>query len=201
MKKNHGFTLIEILVTVICLVIIALSAIRAVYGAIEKSRDNRVVADFNMLQKGLAEFYVKYYVYPCGDNYDQGNGAMYKEYTVDTTNDGVSFLQGNTNDPASTEYADVVSHCAGVQFGLQQDNIISSDILKPIDHPHPGGNPWTYGYEVDSTRKSYILFTVLENNPARMASDHGKCKNVYEVGNGVGVIPPRVEDLGLVCIP
>ncbi len=190
MKKGaRGFSLIELLVVITCLILLAVIVTRTVENAIPRARDARVISEFSDLQKGLAAFYALYQVYPCGDNWVK-NPADNLWYNIDTTVDGKSFLQGNV-DPANQ--ATVLANCPGVQFGLDHDHFIGSDTTKPIDHPHPGGNPWTYSYLASADRKKYIMWTTLEASPNVTANDGGLCPNLYEVGNGLGVIKPMTD--------
>ncbi|MEA2113348.1 MAG: prepilin-type N-terminal cleavage/methylation domain-containing protein [Patescibacteria group bacterium] len=82
-KKNLGFTLIEILVVVAVLGLLTTIVLFSVAGIRAKSRDTRRVGDIKSIQEALGMYNNNHQFYPISDGYITGNDAMSTALTDD----------------------------------------------------------------------------------------------------------------------
>lgn len=64
LRKQGGFTLLELLIVIVIIGILALLIIPNITSAPKKARDTQRKTDLRAIQKGLEEYYVSYNVYP-----------------------------------------------------------------------------------------------------------------------------------------
>jgi len=172
--NQKGFTLIEILVAIVIIVILSTLVIGTYLNSRGDTRDAATITQFKSIEKGLATFYTFYNVFPCGDS---NTGFI----TADTNNsDG--FLHGDID--GSGDAANNTQCDGEPRKGLQLIDAIPDFDESTIQHPSGSTWPWRYRYDVDVDRQTFYLYTILENNTEAMEGDGGKCDNYYEVGNG-----------------
>jgi prepilin-type N-terminal cleavage/methylation domain-containing protein len=168
-KSLRGFTLIELLV-VIAIIGILSSIAMIYYGNVRKqARDVRVKQEFRQLEAALKTYQSYYGVYPCGK-------VSQTDFSTDISSTG-DFLRG----PVSG-LGDACDTTGDLPiYRLEKDSLINAG----LDHPHGGGNPYTYVYEVSQDRKSYVLYTLLESDTAAMDNDGGLCPKLFEEGDDI----------------
>src|SRR5260221_480361 len=64
LKKQEGFTLLELLIVIVIIAILALLIIPNITSAPKKARDTKRKTDITTLRKGLEEYFVNNNVYP-----------------------------------------------------------------------------------------------------------------------------------------
>jgi prepilin-type N-terminal cleavage/methylation domain-containing protein len=174
----YGFTLIELLVVVSIIGLLASIVMVAMNYARVKARDSRRVSDFRQITTALALYYDRYGVYPCGD-------ADLSTFTFDTSNSS-GFLNGRTS---------FTGNCINLGNGSPSYGLFTSNIVSQAWYKDPLNIAGLsiYVYHVDRQRQYYILYVRLESpsQDGKEANDGGFCSNIYEVGNGVGIIAPQ----------
>jgi prepilin-type N-terminal cleavage/methylation domain-containing protein len=187
-REHYGFTLIELLVVVSIIGMLSSVVLASVNNVRIRSRDGVRLSDFRQFGQALELYYSTYNMYPCGDNNNTG-GDVTLDSTLSTT-----FLDG-----ISDEYPrEWFSNCIGEPHkGIYTAGfypVVSPQ--DPINYGEGGASDknYAYGYEATLNRQLYILYGRLENNSALMGNDSGYCALLYEVGPGVGIIPPQMGD-------
>lgn len=136
LKKQGGFTLLELLIVIVIIGILALLIIPNITSAPKKARDTQRKTDITAVRKALEEYYVSNSVYPGGSGalrtgtvlqeLTGGSAPIMKELPKDPKGDGVTspyvytYVSANSN----TEYT--ISAC----LENNQDNgqgIIAAD--------------------------------------------------------------------------
>ena len=59
-KKNKGFTLVELLVVIAIIAIIAVIAIPNLYKAINKAKAKKLVVEMNVISNAITEYYLEH---------------------------------------------------------------------------------------------------------------------------------------------
>lgn len=59
-EKEHGITMVSLIITIIILIIISGISVTVGIGSIQKARDNKLVAELTMVQHAILEQYTKY---------------------------------------------------------------------------------------------------------------------------------------------
>ncbi len=99
MKKNSGFTLIELVVVMAILAILAGVAVPAYSGYIKKANETadqqKIEAVETAMQSALAM-----------NGYDENDAETYFKVSVDTKGTGIDISAVNTNDAVWTTYGD-----------------------------------------------------------------------------------------------
>lgn len=83
LKKQGGFTLLELLIVIVIIGILALLIIPNITSAPKKARDTKRKTDITTLRKGLEEYFVNNNVYPASSGTVSSSGALV-ELTVGT---------------------------------------------------------------------------------------------------------------------
>jgi type II secretion system protein G len=101
LKKEQGFTLLELLIVIVIIGILALLIIPNITSAPKKARDTQRKTDLKAVQKGLEEYFVSNNVYPAAtSDLSAGNPAIMKTVPTDPKNSGVfvyTYTPANTN--------------------------------------------------------------------------------------------------------
>lgn len=79
-KKQGGFTLLELLIVIVIIGILALLIIPNITSAPKKARDTQRKTDLKAIQKGLEEYFVSNNVYPSSTG-TIGTGTVLNELT------------------------------------------------------------------------------------------------------------------------
>ncbi len=101
LKKQGGFTLLELLIVIVIIGILALLIIPNITSAPKKARDTQRKTDLRSIQKGLEEYFVSSNVYPGAlTDLTTGTSPIMKEVPADPKNTGAyvySYAPANTN--------------------------------------------------------------------------------------------------------
>jgi general secretion pathway protein G len=109
LKRQGGFTLLELLIVIVIIGILALLIIPNITSAPKKARDTKRKTDITTLRKGLEEYFVNNNVYPDhtaaapNDGLNaltQGSAPIVKDVPVDPKNTGVlvyTYTSANSN--------------------------------------------------------------------------------------------------------
>lgn len=86
-KKQSGFTLLELLIVIVIIGILALLIIPNITSAPKKARDTQRKTDLKAIQKGLEEYFVSNNVYPAAlTDLTAGNPPILKAVPTDPKN-------------------------------------------------------------------------------------------------------------------
>jgi type II secretion system protein G len=86
-KKEGGFTLLELLIVIVIIGILALLIIPNITSAPKKARDTQRKTDLKAVQKGLEEYFVSNNVYPAAlTDLSAGNPPILKSVPTDPKN-------------------------------------------------------------------------------------------------------------------
>jgi type II secretion system protein G len=108
-KKQGGFTLLELLIVIVIIGILALLIIPNITSAPKKARDTQRKTDLKAIQKGLEEYFVSNNVYPAQLNdLTTGNPPIMKSVPNDPKNTGVFVY---TYTPANSNTTYVLHSC------------------------------------------------------------------------------------------
>jgi general secretion pathway protein G len=90
LKKEGGFTLLELLIVIVIIGILALLIIPNLTSAPKKARDTARKTDLRAVQKGLEEYFLSYSSYPTALSVlTTGNPPIMKTVPTDPLNTGV----------------------------------------------------------------------------------------------------------------
>src|ERR1041385_6236773 len=91
-KKEGGFTLLELLIVIVIIGILALLIIPNITSAPKKARDTGRKTDLRAIQKALEEYFVSNNIYPASATWQTdltaGNPPILKTIPVDPKNTG-----------------------------------------------------------------------------------------------------------------
>src|SRR6478672_6231716 len=101
LKKQGGFTLLELLIVIVIIGILALLIIPNITSAPKKARDTKRKTDITTLRKGLEEYFVNNNVYPAQlSDLTTGSAPIVKTLPTDPKNTGAfvyTYTPANTN--------------------------------------------------------------------------------------------------------
>lgn len=188
-KECHGFTLIELLVVISIISILAAVVTTSLNSIRSKGRDAKRLMELRSFQTGLALYYDKYKVYPCGDS-NVDNAWAGPIFFAEGTADSASSCSGSgPNDSGflNGKGTELVSNCTGQyqNIGLFTERILPNICPKDPVNALVDGKKMGYSYLVNKSRTGYLLATYLESNNKLMAEDGGVCSGVYEVNIGL----------------
>lgn len=87
LKKQEGFTLLELLIVIVIIAILALLIIPNITSAPKKARDTKRKTDLTAIRKGLEEYFVNNNVYPANLNaLTTGSAPIMKTVPTDPKN-------------------------------------------------------------------------------------------------------------------
>ena len=108
-KKESGFTLLELLIVIVIIGILALLIIPNITSAPKKARDTQRKTDIRAIQKGLEEYFVSNNVYPAAlTDLTTGTAPILKTVPTDPKN-ASPFVYTYT--PANSNTTYVVTGC------------------------------------------------------------------------------------------
>ena len=81
-KKEGGFTLLELLIVIVIIGILALLIIPNITSAPKKARDTKRKTDITTVRKGLEEYFVNNNAYPASSGAVSTGGTVLAELTV-----------------------------------------------------------------------------------------------------------------------
>jgi len=101
LKKEGGFTLLELLIVIVIIGILALLIIPNITSAPKKSRDTKRKTDLTTVRKGLEEYFVNNNAYPAQlTDLQAGSAPIMKTIPTDPKNSGVyvyTYTPANSN--------------------------------------------------------------------------------------------------------
>jgi prepilin-type N-terminal cleavage/methylation domain-containing protein len=196
MKNQKGFTLIELLVVISIISLIANIGFATTYSARILARDAVRLADLKTFEKGLALFYEKYGVYPCGSDNENGPSGFTRDSSGSCSGDSQADVPGFLNgcdvdgdgDCDSAASPQEAPNCHEITpGGLFSEGIMNTNCPKDPINQEIGGVIMKYRYAASRDGQFYVLGTYLEANDELMLNDTGFCVDAYEVGNGLGM--------------
>jgi general secretion pathway protein G len=140
-KKQGGFTLLELLIVIVIIGILALLILPNITSAPKKARDTKRKTDLTAIQKGLEEYFVNNNIYPASlTSLTVGSAPIMKTVPTDPTNSGnYTYVYAPTpsggpytgysldaclenNSDSGTDVITAVSPCTTKTFQLVADN-------------------------------------------------------------------------------
>jgi general secretion pathway protein G len=123
LKKQSGFTLLELLIVIVIIGILALLIIPNITSAPKKARDTKRKTDITTVRKGLEEYFVNNNVYPNAlSDLTTGSAPIVKTLPTDPKNTG-AFVYTYT--PANTNTTYTISAC------LENDQDNGDNVIAP----------------------------------------------------------------------
>jgi type II secretion system protein G len=124
LKKQGGFTLLELLIVIVIIGILALLIIPNITSAPKKARDTKRKTDITTLRKGLEEYFVNNNVYPAAlTDLTTGSAPIVKTLPTDPKNTGAYVY---TYTPANTNTTYTLTAC------LENDQDASDNVIAPV---------------------------------------------------------------------
>jgi general secretion pathway protein G len=124
LKKQGGFTLLELLIVIVIIGILALLIIPNITSAPKKARDTKRKTDITTLRKGLEEYFVNNNSYPNAlTDLTTGSAPIVKTLPADPkggTWPAYSYVPANTN----TTYT--------LEACLENDQDAGSNVIAPV---------------------------------------------------------------------
>jgi type II secretion system protein G len=124
LKKQGGFTLLELLIVIVIIGILALLIIPNITSAPKKARDTKRKTDITTVRKGLEEYFVNNNVYPNAlSDLTTGSAPIVKVLPVDPKNTGAfvyTYAAANTNSTYTLEAC------------LENDADASANVIAPV---------------------------------------------------------------------
>lgn len=103
LKKQGGFTLLELLIVIVIIGILALLIIPNITSAPKKARDTSRKTDITTIRKGLEEYFVNNNSYPQNlAALEQGTAPIIKDVPEDPKNSGVNVYTYTSASPYAT---------------------------------------------------------------------------------------------------
>ena len=133
LKKQGGFTLLELLIVIVIIGILALLIIPNITSAPKKARDTKRKTDITTLRKGLEEYFVNNNVYPDStaaapwnglNALTQGSAPIVKTLPTDPKNTG-AFVYVYTSANANSTYT--LNAC------LENDQDSGSNVIAAVN--------------------------------------------------------------------
>ena len=122
-KKEGGFTLLELLIVIVIIGILALLIIPNITSAPKKARDTKRKTDITTVRKGLEEYFVDNNSYPVNlSDLTQGSAPIIKTLPTDPKNTG-AFVY--TYSPANSNTTYTLSAC------LENDQDNGTNVISP----------------------------------------------------------------------
>jgi prepilin-type N-terminal cleavage/methylation domain-containing protein len=132
-KKNKGFTLFELLVSISIIGILTALASVAFSGAQKKARDARRMQDMKVIQTAAEQYYsVNIYVYPTSTGVawtGSGSQSILDKYPIDPKNDDVNGYVYTQPTFTSSAYC----HCAKMENAANANSGANCDFTTPTD--------------------------------------------------------------------
>jgi type II secretion system protein G len=124
-KKQGGFTLLELLIVIVIIGILALLIIPNITSAPKKARDTKRKTDITTVRKGLEEYFVNNNVYPNAlTDLQTGSAPIIKTIPTDPKNGNPSYY-AYTYTPANTNTTYTLSAC------LENDQDNGDNVIAP----------------------------------------------------------------------
>jgi type II secretion system protein G len=124
LKKQGGFTLLELLIVIVIIGILALLIIPNITSAPKKARDTKRKTDITTLRKGLEEYFVNNNVYPAAlTDLTTGSAPIVKTLPTDPKNTG-AFVYTYTAANSNSTYT--LTAC------LENDQDASANVVAPV---------------------------------------------------------------------
>jgi general secretion pathway protein G len=124
LKRQGGFTLLELLIVIVIIGILALLIIPNITSAPKKARDTKRKTDVTTLRKGLEEYFVNNNVYPNAlTDLTTGSAPIVK--TLPTDPKGSPWMQ-YTYTPANSNSTYTLSAC------LENDQDAGANVTAPV---------------------------------------------------------------------
>ena len=138
MKKEKGFTLIEILIVITIIGLLASVVLVGLSSFRSRGRDARRIADIRLVQNSLELYYVKSNNYPAVNNWDSLRTALIGAGI------GVTAVPNDPLDPSQTYYYgysdDTQGYVMGATLENENDPALKDDVdglVYGVDCAHP----------------------------------------------------------------
>jgi len=138
LKKQEGFTLLELLIVIVIIAILALLIIPNITSAPKKARDTKRKTDLTTIRKGLEEYFVNNNVYPASSGVITTGGTVLAELSTGSApimktlpQDPKAGWPGYTYTPANSNSTYTLSAC----LENDQDNGASTDVATATGAP------------------------------------------------------------------
>jgi general secretion pathway protein G len=138
LKKQEGFTLLELLIVIVIIAILALLIIPNITSAPKKARDTKRKTDITTIRKGLEEYFVNNNVYPSSSGVITTGGSVLAELSTGAApimktlpQDPKSGWPGYTYTPGNSNSTYTLSSC----LENDQDNGASTDVKDAAGAP------------------------------------------------------------------
>jgi general secretion pathway protein G len=124
LKKQGGFTLLELLIVIVIIGILALLIIPNITSAPKKARDTKRKTDITTVRKGLEEYFVNNNSYPAAlSDLTTGSAPIVKTIPTDPKNTG-NFVYVYTPGAGNSTYT--LDAC------LENDQDNGSNVIAPV---------------------------------------------------------------------
>ncbi|MEM0965070.1 MAG: type II secretion system protein [Verrucomicrobiota bacterium] len=184
MKRNAGFTLVELLTVIGVIAVLSAISFGIAAGVYQRQARTKAAAELSALASSLEAYRAEHGSYPIatGASWEENAETLYQALTGQTDPNGDSFRDSNGSETTKRALVDVS------KFELESPengNTFASD-NKFLD---PWGNPYVYQYNNDSSswnRFGFVLFSRGQDgdltNPSSGIVDkaaNGNPDNIY----------------------